>query len=85
MAARRYDKCQGSNLVARKRGLGNVLHELHAGNEGIYIRDQGSIRYVGQMIGSLVLYNPCAFGERYNTEILDCSNGSVFGQSAESY
>lgn len=55
MAAHRYDEYQGSNLVARGRRLSNVLHEINAGNEGIYIRDQGSVRYVGQMIGSPVL------------------------------
>lgn len=55
MAACRYDEYQGSNSVARGRGLGNVMREIGARNQGIYIHDQGSLRYVGQMIGSLVL------------------------------
>ena len=55
MATCRYDKHQGSDLVAKGRGLGNVLHEIHADNERIYIHDRGSTRCNSHMIGSLVL------------------------------
>ncbi len=55
MVACRDDEYQGSNLVARRGGLGDKLHEIHAGNKRICIHDQGFNHCVGRMIGSLVL------------------------------